>query len=252
MEASNSSAVRNGSAEIPGGTMTLRPSIVLALAFSFTIVPPLAFGQTPMTPSEWAEFSTEKLTTPFHLSEEQVEKIKALNLKVFHRAEKAHQTQADSQTRMARAVRRILQDRGNELKKVLTPDQWRKLQMTRLEQSVRFRTDMISLVLRLTAAQAARVNDANEDAFRKVQEAQKQLLTDKLKMIEAVRSIQEEREKELEEVLAPYQWKIYQEIQREFPDIFHRKIKEPKKGNESAGQSGIPPGRFLTVSMEGS
>ncbi len=230
--------------------MIIRLSIFLALALGFINSPPSASGLTPMTAGEWGEFSTERLTTALSLSEEQVEKVKALNLKVFNRTEQVRATQAESKTKMARMVRRILQDRGNELKKALKPDQWRRLQVTRLEQSIRFRTEMISLVLCLSESQAAGVDEINENAFRKVQEAQKELLGNKLKMIEAVRTILEEREKELVKVLAPDQWKIYREIQREIPDIFHPKIKEPRKGDEPAGPSATPAGRPLTVSME--
>lgn len=234
----------------PGKRMIISRSLILAVIMGFMGLESPAFGQTPMTAIEWAAFSTERLTAALSLSEEQVEKVKALNLKVFNRTEQVRAAQAESKTKMARMVRRILQDRGNELKKALKPDQWRRLQVTRLEQSIGFRTEMISLVLNLNAAQTARVGEINENAFRKVQEAQREFLGNKLKMIEAVRTLQEEREKELAEVLAPDQWKIYQEIQREIPDIFHRKIKEPRKGEESARPSANPSGRPLTASME--
>lgn len=197
-----------------------------------------AWAQSGMSPEEWASLSAAKLNTTVKLTEEQSNQIRAIHRRIFHRAEQVQNTNTENKSKSSRLIRRILQDRENELKKILRPDQWRKLQLTRLEQSIRFRTDMMTLVLQLTEEQARGVDEITQEAFRKVQEAQKTLLANKLKMIEAVRTIQEEREKELEETLSIDQWNTYKEIRREIPDFFHPKTVDPKKGREGIRQFG--------------
>ena len=179
-------------------------------------------GWTAMPEAQWAEFSLGRLKNAVPLTEEQTEKILSANLQALQRSLQVY-PMAVEKSKMARSIRRILQDRENELKKIFQPDQWRKLQMTRLEQTLRFRTEMAVLVLQLSIEQAEHLAAIHEEALQKVITAQKHLLADKKKMIEAVAAIHQEREEEIEKVLSPEQWRTYQETRKEFPDIFHPK-----------------------------
>ena len=72
-------------------------------------------AQSGMSPEEWASLSAAKLNTILDLTEEQSNQIHAIHRKTFYRAEQVQNTNGENKSKAARLIRRILQDRENEL-----------------------------------------------------------------------------------------------------------------------------------------
>ena len=72
-------------------------------------------AQSGMSPEEWASLSAAKLNTILDLTEEQSNQIHAIHRKTFYRAEQVKNTNGENKSKAARLIRRILQDRENEL-----------------------------------------------------------------------------------------------------------------------------------------
>jgi hypothetical protein len=89
------------------------------------------------TPEQRAQYQTDFMKSKLNLTPEQTTKVSDINLKYAKRMDPVIKSSEGSLVRM-RQARAINAEKDTELKGVLTPDQWQKLEAAREEMRQKF------------------------------------------------------------------------------------------------------------------
>ena len=90
-------------------------------------------GRFNMEPKEMAERQTSQMKELLSLTEEQLPKVEALNLKYAEKMKVARDETADDRDAMRSKMREMIGEKDVELKKILTADQWTNFEADRKE-----------------------------------------------------------------------------------------------------------------------
>lgn len=90
-------------------------------------------GRFNMEPKEMAAQQTEQMKKQLNLTDEQLPKIEALNLKYAEKMKAARDEAAGDRDAMRNTMRSMFNEKDTELQKILTEDQWATLQKVRQE-----------------------------------------------------------------------------------------------------------------------
>lgn len=213
---------------------------ILFMTFGLLVLQAQRTGQRPeMNPDKMAERQTAMMTEKLALDAAQAEKVKAINLKY---AQQHADKKAEAKEGRKAAHQDVHQARMAELKKVLTPDQYKTLEQSQADQKERLEakrdkggrrgagnganrpapeeraekmTDKMVEALGLNAKQAKALEEVNLDFAKKREalsaEKSKKNNADK----DAMKQLREEQKRAIEKILTPEQLKKWEEIKSE-------------------------------------
>ncbi|MGC8823730.1 MAG: hypothetical protein ACP5PZ_03935 [Bacteroidales bacterium] len=114
-------------------TKTLMKALTLAIALvSFTLVQAQGHRSQKPTPEEWARWQTEWMKKELSLDSTLVPRVYAINLKYANKMEEIMQTDT-SRFERRQDVKNLMDAKENELKKVLTDEQFKRYLQKRNE-----------------------------------------------------------------------------------------------------------------------
>lgn len=108
--------------------------IALALVLSFSAIAQQGDGRRRnMDPKEMAERQTNQMKESLELTDKQLPKVEALNLKYAEKMGEARDEVGEDREAMRSAMTEIIKEKDVELKKILTEEQWTKFEKERKE-----------------------------------------------------------------------------------------------------------------------
>ncbi|MCG8306840.1 MAG: DUF4890 domain-containing protein [Cytophagales bacterium] len=90
-------------------------------------------GRNSMDPKEFAERQTNHMKESLELTDDQLPKVEALNLKYAEKMNEARVEADGDRKAMRDSMRAMISEKDEELKKILTADQWIKFEEIRKE-----------------------------------------------------------------------------------------------------------------------
>ena len=142
--------------------------ILFALAIATTAL--AQEEKTTKTPEERARHRTEKMAESLSLTQDQKDKVAALNLSTAQRNAAIRQDESMSKEKKREEFKANMQGHRAQLNQLLTAEQQAQLKAQRHpspEKAAEMRTERMAKKLSLTAEQKARVATLNADAARK-------------------------------------------------------------------------------------
>ena len=107
--------------------------ITITLSFSSSTFAQQGGGPRNFDPKEMAERQTSQMKESLKLTEDQLPKVEALNLEYAQKLKVARDEAGDDRESMRTTMREMMQEKDVELKKILTAEQWTKLETQRKE-----------------------------------------------------------------------------------------------------------------------
>lgn len=104
----------------------LSTSILLVFMAVVAMAQPPQGGQ--FSPEDMAKSQTEQMTKDLKLNEQQVEKVSALNTKYMENMQSIFQNAGGDREQMREKMEAFRTERNDELKKILTEEQFKKYQ----------------------------------------------------------------------------------------------------------------------------
>ncbi|MBT4484759.1 MAG: hypothetical protein HOC71_13900 [Candidatus Latescibacteria bacterium] len=194
-------------------------AMILALMFSSNVFSqqrsPRRQRLSPEQMKERISKNLEDIDKALDLTDEQKTQLEALFNQDLPR-EPASQSQSRSE-RMAnfRASRQQRGRRGEEIQKILTPEQYKKYQNLQQNQRIDSRLDMLVKGLELTDEQKTKIRGILERNDEMMRELMSQSSDDRNERFSAMRTMREKTDKAIEDVLTESQAKKYRDMQEQ-------------------------------------
>ena len=105
--------------------------IAITLSLNFVAIAQQGRGPRNFDPKEMAERQTNQMEEVLKLTAEQLPKVEALNLEYAQKMKEARDEAGDDREAMRANMRKMMQAKDVELKKILTAEQWTTLEAER-------------------------------------------------------------------------------------------------------------------------
>ncbi|GAF04443.1 DUF4890 domain-containing protein [Saccharicrinis fermentans] len=103
-------------------------SLIAILAISFSVEAQRPQKGKMGTPEEMAQKQTERMKESLNLSDEQEAKVKSINLEFAEKQQELVNSSSGDRTAMRESMKTIREDKKAALKKVLTDEQYKKME----------------------------------------------------------------------------------------------------------------------------
>ena len=204
-------------------------AVVVSAQTPTTAKPAAGTGQATASAQAVADYLTDRLKTELNLTPEQIPKVKAIGVKGATDLEKLidkyeDDTSAAGDRALVRGLVTTMQGSQQELKKVLTPEQWTQHQANRAQRFATNQTEIMAYTLGLSRQQILDVQRINMESSTKLVRALEQPAgapkRTQQQTLDALQPYFQERDAQLEKVLTVPQWKEMQENRRALRDLF--------------------------------
>jgi hypothetical protein len=186
---------------------------------------------TTMSADQIAQRMTERLNAEVTLTPEQVEPVAKIHRTTADRlCDMSPRCNPSAKKGTLQQAAGLFRQQQEQLKGILTPEQWSAFESHRAERSAEAQTRIQTARLGLSEAQVVQVEPINLDAARNLQRvvanAKNADRRQRRAALKEARSVQATREQALEKILTADQWKLYQKDKEAMRAMLRERIEE--------------------------
>jgi len=202
-----------GNRRLTTGQIAARIAL-LALVALLTLAAPAARAQGDSAKTqEMMKMRADRMAKELGLTPDQSSQLTKINADAVGKMQAMKKNPPSDKKAMAKQMKGILSEREAALKKLMTPDQFKKYKEINQEDTAMMQTEAMAHSLKLTDDQVEQVDKINLEAIKKMSSAKNE--SSKVKMARGMRSAQDKKESDLKKVLTPEQWKTYEAMKEE-------------------------------------